>query len=148
MANDIDWIPPGCTFTARVQSSESTRQGSQGLIGIEATNPDPVQLWISPLHTGIVSLVFFGTPNSESGGRSDTFASVWDPFPPIGLPRPAVRWGHVPRLIVTCYAMFWLILMGGLLFSEGKWRSYGSGGRREVRERLGRVKGGETEFKM
>lgn len=50
----------------------------------------------------------------------------------------------MPSLIVTCYAMFWLILMGGLLFSEGKmeelWIRGEEGGEGETGKSEGRGK--------
>ena len=39
------------------------------------------------------------------GAVSDSFACSWDPFPPTGLPCPALRLQFVPSLIVSCYVM-------------------------------------------
>lgn len=39
-------------------------------------------------------------------GVSDHVAYTWYPFPPTGLPCPALIWGFVPCLIVSCYDMF------------------------------------------
>ena len=44
------------------------------------------------------------------------FASFWDPFPPTGLPRPALIKVEVPSLFTTCHV--WMISMEGLFFSE------------------------------
>lgn len=40
----------------------------------------------------------------------------------------------VPSFVITCYVVIWFISLGGLPFSEGKWRRSGSrerGGDRE-----------------
>lgn len=38
--------------------------------------------------------------------QSDSFVCLWDPFPPTGLPHPALIWGFVPSLTASCYAEF------------------------------------------
>jgi hypothetical protein len=53
----------------------------------------------------------------------------------------------MPSLIVTHYAVF-VDVLGGLLFSEGKWRSGGSRGEERWRERWGGEEGGETVVRM
>jgi hypothetical protein len=37
-----------------------------------------------------------------AGTVSDSFACLWDPYPPPGLPYPVLMCKHVPGLIVPC----------------------------------------------
>lgn len=80
-----------------------------------------------PLHAfcGCLGWGFCGTPNNGSGDISDSFACSWDPFPPTQSPCPALVWEFVPRLSASCYAV--MLSLRGLLFSEVKQRSSGSG---------------------
>ena len=78
-----------------------------------------------------------GTPNSRSGRwKCLTLLSVFGTLPSTGLPHPAVIWGFVPHHVVIRCTMFSWYPLGGLLFSEGKWRRSGSG--REGRSGAGR----------
>ena len=54
----------------------------------------------------------------------------------------------MPCLIVSCFVMFgWLLSLGGLLFSERKWRGSGSRGEVDGVGELGKVEG-ETVLGM
>lgn len=112
-------------------------------------------MWVSimELYGSLLSLLhiccscvawrFSGTPNSGGKSVSVSFACSWDPLSPAGLPCPALMWGCVSYLTAFCYATFWLISQGGLLFSEGKWKSSGYGGVRRWLG-LGGMVGGEV----
>lgn len=47
------------------------------------------------------------TPDSGSGGASDSSAHPWDPSPLTGLPHPAFMGGFGPCLIVSCAVFNW-----------------------------------------
>lgn len=72
------------------------------------------------------------------------FACTWDPFSP-GLPRPALI-KFVPNLLVTHYV--WLISLGDLHFSEGKWRRNGSGEEGRWEKGQGGLERGETVVRI
>lgn len=54
--------------------------------------------------------VYLGVPVGPLTGGvesvSDSFACFWDPFPPTGLPYPALIWGDVSNFTITWYTMF------------------------------------------
>lgn len=39
----------------------------------------------SPAYAMVFGLVFLGTPDSESGGASESVACIWDHFPPTSF---------------------------------------------------------------
>lgn len=46
-----------------------------------------------------------GTPDNGTGGIFDSFASSWNPFPPIGLSGSALMWEFAPCLILSSCAI-------------------------------------------
>ena len=50
---------------------------------------------------------------------SALFGCLWNPFPPPGLSSLDVRICAWPDCSLLCH--IWLVSLGGLLFSEGKW---------------------------
>jgi hypothetical protein len=77
---------------------------------------------------GCLAWSLCGTPDSGNGGVSDSFTCFWYPFPPTRLHRSFLIGGFVPYCILLCCVQ--LVSLGGLLFSEGKWRISKSGGER------------------
>lgn len=63
------------------------------------------------------------------------FCLLLDPFPPIGLPHPAVIWGFVFSLIVTYYAMFGWHTREVYSLLKGNWGEERTCGRGEVGEK-------------
>lgn len=59
------------------------------------------------------------------GGASDSFASFWDPFPPTGLPYPALMRGCA-HYYYNLIGHVLLISLEGVPFSEGEQRRSGS----------------------
>lgn len=53
-------------------------------------------------------VVFWGTPDSETGGASDSFACSGVPFPPAGLSYPTLMRGFVD----WSYCMCWVDIPG------------------------------------
>lgn len=69
--------------------TESTKIGSRGLKGTKFVSTGPG--WVCTkffVYVMAVNLLLCGTPNSESGCFSDSFANSWDSFPPIRMPCP------------------------------------------------------------
>lgn len=85
-----------------------------------------------------------GIPNSESGVVTDmeSFAYLWNCFPPAGLPCPALIWWYVPGLIVAYYA-YLVSVLGRPAPSWGEIVECGFWGRVEMEGRL--VEGKEEE---
>ena len=57
---------------------------------------------------GCFAWSFCWTTNSDSRGVSDSFTCFWDPFPPTGLPRPAIDEHSLyptflPAWVVICF---------------------------------------------
>ena len=100
--NDIDWIPPDVHSLQEWSPQNQLSRAHRGSQGRKRQTRTLHGCELGPLHPGMVSLVFSGTPNSESGGCFWYFVCAWDPFPPIRLPPSALIWGLVPSLIVTC----------------------------------------------
>lgn len=95
---------------------------------------------LGPLHTAYCVCLAWGlyeTCNSGTGDISDSFAFLWDHFPHLGLPCPALIWRFMPSLIATCLCYLCSISLGGLLFCKGKHWSSGSWGQVWETERRG-----------
>lgn len=85
----------------------------------------------------VACLVFCWTQNSESGNVSDSFTWSWDPFPVTGWPWPALIWGFVPYLILSCCVMFCWYSWEACSFWEGNGRGIGLGERLALTGRKG-----------
>lgn len=70
------------------------------LTGTESTISKHASLWL--ICYGCVAWSV-GLLKVHVGDVSHTFACIWDPFPPTGLPCPALRWGKV-------YGCCWFLL--------------------------------------
>lgn len=105
------------------------------------------QLWyfhmstIGPLQMLWVLAWCFGkSPDSASGGVSDSFACSWNLFPITSFPLPALRWGFIPRGFVYCSAVF-------ICCPWKPWSLLGSRGwKRGGMEELGGVKEGNHRW--
>jgi hypothetical protein len=76
---------------------------------------------------GCVAWCSCGIPNSQTGGVSDSFAYSWSHFPPARLPLPLSIREYVFHLNCNLLGLVWFISLGGLMFSERRWRKSGSG---------------------
>jgi hypothetical protein len=85
-------------------------------------------------------------PKLGSQQVSDSFACSWDSLPPVGLLCSAnMRVFTLSNCIMYC--LVWLLSLGELLFSEGKWKRSGVG--RDGRwGKLRGMEGGETVVRM
>lgn len=82
---------------------------------------------------GCLAWGFCETPYSGSGDVFD-YIALCEAFPPTGMPCPDLIWGFVLSFIASCYAMFWLISLGGFSCSFLK----GNGGVVSLSKRGGR----------
>ena len=89
--------------------------------GLQRLNCQPQSLTsaLCVCHGYVVSFSW-GTPNSGNRGCQKCFSLLWDPFSSTGLPHLALIWGKGPSITLIWCAM--LVVLKGLLFSEGKCR--------------------------
>lgn len=102
-------------------------QGSQGLTETEAKMTEPV--WVCTRSSVYVLYLlagcFCGTPDSGSGGPSDSLPALGTPFFLLGcFTHSQYESLFQSYCILLCHVE--LIFLGSLLFSERKWRG-GSG---------------------
>ena len=78
------------------------------------------------------------------GSVFDSLACSWDPFPPTGLPCPALILGFVSGLVVSCYAVFSWYPWEACSFLKGNRGGEDLGERGGERGLLGGVERGKT----
>jgi hypothetical protein len=73
----------------------------------------PQALWT---HAIAVSLVFYGIPDWEPVGLSDSRACPWDSSSPVGLPSPTPIWSFLLHLIIFYFVLFGYCLLEACYF--------------------------------
>lgn len=121
----------GMEDTKKIQPTESTKQGTYGLIETETASKGPCMCLHQVVCIYGVSINAWwdcGIPDCGSGCIFDSFAYSWDSFPPVGLTCPVSIRRLSPCFTVFCFVVVSCCLLEACFFSEGRQRGCGSGG--------------------
>ena len=88
----------------------------------EVRKPVKVRPRISAYMLWLSSLVFLWDSQQWEQGLSLTLCLFMGPFSSYWLPFPALMWWHVPGLNCNLLCLIWWLSLGGILFSEGRWK--------------------------